>query len=296
MSSFKDLTVILVTHNSENVIKKAVSNLLDCEGISITIVDNNSKDKTIEAIESLASDKIKIIKNKQNLGFTRANNKAIKIAKTKYVLLINPDCEISKESIEKLLSKIPNHDDIAILSAEVYANETIKDKIAPVKKPSQKLLDDGIYDVKFLTGCCMLFNMKNMKKVGFFDEGFFLYCDDNELSKRILRNKLKLGVVKDTKIVHRGGQSAGDIDEKKRYAISWHRFGWSKCYYTEKVHNKFIAKLRAVRDILKCLVKILSAKIHGKTPDLVYRAKLDGAFSYLIGKKAFDKNGNPMKL
>ena len=257
------------------------------------IVDNNSSDNTVKVIEDLENDNITLIKNVKNLGFARANNKALNAVKTNYSLLINPDCLIKKDSIDKILSKIDNHDNLAILSAQLYPNELVMDRISHVKKPSKELLDDDIYDVRFVSGCCMFINMKVLKKIGFFDEGFFLYCEDNELCKRVLNSKLKLGIVKGTKVIHKGGQSSGAIDEKKQYAILWHRFGWSKCYYTQAVHFTLVAKLKAVRDIIKCSFKILKAKIKGEEPGIIYRAKLGGSFGYLIGKKAFDKDGNP---
>ncbi len=293
MPSVKDLTAIIVTYNSQDIIKRTIANFDDCPEISIIIVDNASKDNTIQEVESLNQKNIKIIKIDKNSGFARANNRGLEAVETKYALIINPDCEIERDSIEKVLSKIDNHDELAILSTELYASETIKDKIASVKKPLQKILDDDIYDVKFISGCCMFLDMKKMQKIGFFDEGFFLYCEDNELCKRILNKKYKLGIVKGSKAIHRGGKSSSEPNEKTRYGILWHRFGWSKCYYTQKVHNKLVAKLKAVRDIIKCLFKILSAKIKGKQPDIVYRAKLSGCFSYLISKKAFDRDGNP---
>ncbi len=296
MPSYKDLTVIFVTYNSEKIIKESISGFLNYPDLSIIVVDNNSRDNTIREIESLKADNIKIIKNEKNVGFGRANNRALNAINTKYALIINPDCFIEKDSIDKILSKIDNHEDVAILSAQLYPTETIQDKISHRKNPSQDLLQDDIYDVRFISGCCMFFNMKIMKEIGFFDEEFFLYCEDNELCKRILNKGLRLGIVKDTKAIHRGGQSCGAVDEKKLYAIFWHRFGWSKCYYTEAVHCKLVGKLKAIRDILKCLFKILKAKITCKKPDLAVMAKLDGCFSYLIGKKAFDKNDNPRKF
>src|SRR5690606_11776863 len=129
------------------------------------------------------------------------------------------------------------------------------------------------FEAKFITGACMFMKMDVFRQIGFFDENFFMYCEDNEINKRTKRKGYELAVVKDTKFFHLGGQSSVKRNnEDIIYFIHWHKFGWSKMYYTESVHNKLIAKLKSIRKIIQTLPKIVLDLVKGRR------------ISYLINK------------
>ena len=82
----------------------------------------------------------------------------------------------------------------------------------------------------------------------FFDEGFFLYGEDNEICKRVVKKGFKTAIINDTKLLHIGNSSS-KITNAESTKIYWHKFGWSKLYYTQKVHGTMVAKLKAIRII-----------------------------------------------
>ena len=291
-----NLTIIIVTYNSEAIIHNCLSNISP-ENNEVFVVDNNSSDTTVKIIaENFKT--VKIIKNPNNLGFGRANNIALSQTKNNFALILNVDAQISPDDIKKTIEIMSQNPDIAIAGGVVHNCVIENNKIIssyPCPKNLEQLKNktpQPIYFNKFITGAGMFLNMKIMRKIGFFDEEFFLYCEDNEICKRAIKNGYKTAIINDTKLLHIGSSSS-KISTKESEKIYWHKLGWSKLYYTQKVHGKLIAKLKAVRMIVKFLIicgkefalnhKISNTKLQG----------LRGSMAYFIGLKAFDENNQP---
>lgn len=262
--------------------------------INIIVVDNASEDGTVEVVKKISTSsiaKIKIIANNTNEGFARANNKALRCVDTQHALLLNPDCKIEFDDIEKLIRKSNQFEEIAICSGTLTDKNGNREKSPFVKKPNKAMACQEIDDSKFISGCCMLIKMKLIEKIGLFDEGFFLYCEDNELCKRTLRNNYKLGICSDVEIFHKS-QSSCEISQGVNLSILSHKIGWSKCYYTEKTHFKLAAQLRAIRDIARFYINNIFFS-NNERDKLRKKASLVGCLNYLKGKRAFTKDGKP---
>src|SRR3990172_10611818 len=99
-----DISIIIVTWNSENWIKRCLDSILATSGdlkMEIIVVDNFSKDKTQEILKPYGS-QIKLIQNSSNLGYAKGCNQGLKIAQGNYILLLNPDTEITENSLKKM--------------------------------------------------------------------------------------------------------------------------------------------------------------------------------------------------
>lgn len=300
ISSKHFLTIILTTYNSAQLIKLCLQNI-DQNLFKIIVVDNASTDDTIKIIEENFPN-IEIIKNIKNLGFGRANNIALNIVKTDFALVLNVDAIILKEDILKTMEVLRSYNDIALAGNIVhnadYENGEIKN-IRPCPKNLLQLNKNEqnlFFENKFVTGAGMFMNMTIMHKIGFFDEGFFLYCEDNEICKRVLKKGFKTAIIKDTKLIHLGSKSSVlNLETAKK--IYWHKFGWSKLYYTQKIHGRFVASIKAIRMIVKFSTKILLNRLTDKTKNplisLGETQGLKGCIDYLKGLKAFDENDNP---
>ena len=293
-----DLTIIIVTYNSSNIILTALKKL-NFQKYKIIIVDNNSTDDTVLLIKKNFPDAL-IIQNNKNCGFARANNIALKETKTEFALILNPDCFIEENDIEKVIKVMKNNSRIALASAVCHNcvldknQQLINIHACPVSQRNL-LTNKGDFSIaKFVSGACMFMRISTYKKIGFFDENFFLYCEDNELNKRTKKRGYDIAVANGAKFYHLSGQSS-DLESRNLYFIQWHKFGWSKMYYTQAVHNKLIAKLKAIRKITEILIKMVIDLIKYKKIALSNKATLSGSFAYLIGLKAFDKKGNPRK-
>ena len=291
------LTIVIVTFNSSEIIKQSLENI-DCNKYLLIIVDNASTDNTVAVIES-SFPSLKIIKNNKNIGYGRANNIALRQVETEFALLLNADATIDSENIDKVIGLMKENQDIAISGPLLFAKKYVDKNnfeeilITKINKKVRKYYENNnFYFNRFITGASMFLNMNAIKNIGFFDEGFFLYCEDNEICKRAIKHNYRVAIVKNTKFYHMSGGSC-KISEKERRIVHWHRLGWSKLYYTEKVWGLFVAKLKAIRVILKFSFLCLKYFFRNyKIPNNEY-CGLKGSVGYLVGLKAFDKNDNP---
>ncbi len=187
-----DVTVVIVTYNSAKYIKRCLASLKDQK---VILVDNNSNDSTIELANHYPC---KIIKNKFNLGYAKAANIGASSSKTDYVLLMNPDVYVKKDTIQNMLSFMKIHTDCDILGPKLLSlNNTL---IYSCKKfPTLKTIfgrrfnifkdDVDLYLMKnynhkearkvdWVSGACMMFK-KNIRM----NEKFFLYLEDVDLCR-----------------------------------------------------------------------------------------------------------------
>ena len=293
----KNCTIIIVTYNSSHLIKFCLQNI-NIDQYKVILVDNASSDNTLEIISSNFP-QIQIIKNNKNIGYGRANNIALKQVKTDFSLLLNVDAVIDQKNIDNIINLMQQNQQIAIAGPMVYSGQLQDNKIINQTKctknryHNQKCLEDkNFYFSGFVTGAAMFLNMKIMSKIGFFDEGFFLYCEDNELCKRSLQKKYKVVVIKNSKFCHLSCKSSISTADES-YRICWHKLGWSKAYYTQKVWGVTIAKLKSIRMILKFSFLCLKEMAINNKISTQNKSALQGCLAYLIGLGAFDKNDNP---
>ena len=124
----KELTIIIVTFNSAEIIEKCLKSF-DISKYDVFIIDNNSSDKTVELVKNSFGSTI-VIENSKNLGFGRANNIGLNQAQTPFALILNPDVQIRDIDIEICLKHLKNNPQIALasphtLSSNNFENATI---------------------------------------------------------------------------------------------------------------------------------------------------------------------------
>ena len=214
----------IVTYNSSiDDVKSTVKSFFSCTlPVYLIIVDNNSVngylDKLRIAIEKEMRNEginIRFIQNRQNRGYGFAHNIAIKNApECEYYLVLNPDVYFDKGVLEELYNFMEENKDVGLVMPKVlYPNGEIQYlcKLLPTPLdlfgrrflnfgPFKKLIEkrneiyelrftgyDKIMEVPYLSGCFMFIRTEVLKKVGLFDERFFMYFEDTDLSRRIHR-------------------------------------------------------------------------------------------------------------
>ncbi|TKB97861.1 glycosyltransferase family 2 protein [Pedobacter cryophilus] len=229
------LSIIIVSYNVRDLLQQALDSLIDsAEGFEyeIFVVDNASKDQTVEMIEAKYPT-IKLIANQKNIGFSKANNQAILMAKGEYILVINPDTITSADTIPKVLSFMDTKEQAGGLGVRMinaqgkYLKESKRGlptpwaaftKFSGVSKvlPKSKFLNRYYMgwinefetaEIEVLAGAFMLLRSKALKKTGLFDESFFMYGEDIDLSYRLTLAGYKNYYYSDTYIIHFKGQS-----------------------------------------------------------------------------------------
>lgn len=288
------LSIVITTFNSEKVIENCL-NKINFENFDVYIVDNNSSDNTLQIVKNnfpLA----KIIANSKNLGYSRGNNCALKIIKSDFSLILNPDAFIFDEDLNKILSTIANNPQIAIMAPLLLnhypaQNDDIIKQINIVNGNLITNFSDFI-SVKYVVGACMILRMEVFRKIGFFDERIFLYYEDDEISYRAIKNDYICAVKTDCHYFHIGNGSSGN-SYRQIYRRFWHR-ALSKFYWKEKQKSFKLAYFSAIKLAISYLLQaFFYAIIFNPRNAVKYLGAFVGTTSYLFRLTAFDKNDNP---
>lgn len=229
------LSVIIVNYNVQYFIEQAIKSVEKAaKNISyeIIVIDNNSKDQSVKMIEEQFPT-IKLIANKDNVGFGKANNQGIQIAKGEFILLLNPDTVLQENTIENCINWMNKHEKCGAIGVKMIdgkGNFLPESKRAlPTPKvaffkmtglsslfPKSKLFGQyhlGYLDynqnhqVAILSGAFMFFRGSLLKEIGGFDEDYFMYGEDIDLSYQVLKKGYKNYYLADTSIIHYKGES-----------------------------------------------------------------------------------------
>ena len=229
------LSIVIVNYNVKyfleqclHSVRKAIAGL-DTE---VFVVDNNSVDGSIEMVGEKFPEIITIA-NKNNSGFSKANNQAIKQATGEYILLLNPDTIVEDDTFFKIVQFMDNHPDTGGLGVKMvdgkgnFLPESKRGLPTPVVAfykifgfsrifPKSKtfgryhlgyLDKDKTHEVEILSGAFMLLRKSVLDKIGLLDETFFMYGEDIDLSYRIIKAGYKNYYFPETRIIHYKGES-----------------------------------------------------------------------------------------
>ena len=198
-TNFKDISVIIVTYNSQAVIDLCLASIPESIG-DVYVVDNSSKDETCDVVKKYRH--VTLIENEKNIGFGCANNVALEKVKTRYALLLNPDACVDEKALELLQQSMD--ETIAIAVPRLRKEDGSEQKPYKANVFDRETKGDGEEeltgnkDVECVSGAVMLWNMPLMtKKVGFFDPDIFLFYEDDDICLRVREKGLRIRVVYD---------------------------------------------------------------------------------------------------
>lgn len=198
----------------------------------IFVVDNNSVDGSVAMVRSKFPN-VKLIANKDNVGFSKANNQAMEIATGEYVLLLNPDTLVEEDTFEKVVRFMDEHPDAGGLGINMVDG---KGNFLPESKRSLPTPEVAFYkifglswlfpkskrfgkyhltyldknethEIEVLSGAFMLMRKEALDKVGLLDEDYFMYGEDIDLSYRITLGGYKNYYYPEARIIHYKGES-----------------------------------------------------------------------------------------
>ena len=183
LSSKNNFTIVIVTFKSEKVIETCL-NSID-QKYPVIIVENSGDANFKKNIESKFPN-VKCYLTGSNIGMGSANNIGIKLAKTNYVLILNPDIELKQNTIINLTSEIELINNFAI-AAPLEITDLKKKNYGFINNNHSKI-NNRPFKVNYVDGFAMLFNKSRFKKNIFFDENIFMYLENNDLCKRTIEN------------------------------------------------------------------------------------------------------------
>lgn len=276
-NSLNGLTVIIVTYNSAHCLDALAPALRGLE--NLIFVDNASNDDTSRKITELLPN-AQLLLNDKNKGFGAANNLALQQITTPFALLLNPDTLPDREFFEKMMQAAELFPEAAMIAPQLIGRNGAEE--INYRWPSSHWISkgfgaDGPCCVGFLCGAAILLNIRNMSKIGFFDENFFLYYEDEDLSQRVFNAKLSMIVVPKIKLKHLSrGSVKGPSPLRSEFLRGYHH-AQSKLLFEEK-YNKSAKRLR--QKTLALAILLLPMRL--LLPQPKYLARLIGRTVGLI--------------
>lgn len=230
-----DLSIVIVNYNVKHFLEQclySVFKALKNTRAEVFVVDNNSVDGSCQMVKEKFP-QVVLIENKENLGFSKANNQAIKVSKGRYVLLLNPDTFVQEDTLEKCISfcdKTPDAGGLGVKMIDgkgVFLPESKRSLPTPAVSfykifgfsslfPKSKVfakyhlgyLDNNKTNkVDVLAGAFMFLRKVVLDEIGLLDESFFMYGEDIDLSYRITKAGYSNYYFPDTTIIHYKGES-----------------------------------------------------------------------------------------
>lgn len=245
------LSVVILNYNVRyfleqciRSVQKAIKNL-DAE---IIIIDNHSKDDSCEMVRTLFPHHT-LIENKENVGFSKANNQAVSIAKGEYVCILNPDTAVAEDIFVKAIQYSESIENIGALGVYLmdgtgaFLPESKRNFPTPTvsflklagftrKYYATQLADMDEGEVEVLVGAFMLLKRSVYNEVGGFDEDYFMYGEDIDLSYRITQAGYRNHYMGTATILHYKGEST------KRDDVYFERFYDAMQIFYSKHFNK----------------------------------------------------------
>jgi GT2 family glycosyltransferase len=243
------VSIIVLNYNAGKLLHNCIESLqkLDYNNIEIIVVDNISTDNSQNECKEKFPN-IKLIQNKENLGYCEGNNVGIKQAAGEFILVLNPDTIVEPNLISELLiayrkkgdglyqPKILSLDNKEILQSTGNMIHVFGFGFARDKGKLDKKKINEINTIGYASGTCLFSSQEIFERLGFFDEFLFLYHDDLDLGWRAKQRGIKSYFVPNTVIYH-----------AESYSLKWSK---KKFYWLER-NRRYCLKTHYSKDTLK---------------------------------------------
>lgn len=289
-----NVSVIIVNYNTSALIKNLLDSLYKkTEGVSfeVIIVDNNPTEQCAIDLKDYL-DNITYLPLKENVGFGRANNEGLKVAKGRNVFFLNPDTLLVNNAIKILsdyldahaivgacggnlydVSMTPMHSFVRTLPSPLWDIDSILGGLifkVLYGRNTQHNFTSKPLKVGYVTGADMMVKRSVLDKVGAFDKDFFMYYEETELSYRINKAGFDIISVPEANIIHLEGQSFTVKEERIKMIVRSQRI-----YDRKTISSKVYARICEFIRIINCRSKILMfSLIRNKTKVLFWRTWL----------------------
>jgi GT2 family glycosyltransferase len=238
--------VVVVTYRSASTVGRTIDALPREELGGLVVVDNASPDDTVEVVRATGAHLVQ----QENLGFGAGNNRGAAELRTELVLFLNPDAVIQRADLERLVAYLDDHPTCAVVGPRVVSAghptysagrlPSLATELRPLLPHPLSLLgprgrvepgQERSGPVGYVEGACFLVRREALLAVGGFDPGYFLYCEEIELSQRLRRRGLEVHLCAEAVVEHAMGVSTASTEHggsphlvasKIRYLRRWH--------------------------------------------------------------------------
>lgn len=229
------VSVVIVNYNVRNFLEQCLQSVIAaCKGFDheIFVVDNHSVDGSQAMVKS-SFPEVRLIENNRNLGFSKANNQALRLAQGQYQLVLNPDTLLEEQTIRKCIEFMDSHPEAGALGVKMIngRGKFLPESRRSLPTPSVAFYKmfglanlfprskrfaryhmgfmpvDKTHPVEVLSGAFMFLRKEALEKAGLFDEDYFMYGEDIDLSYRLLKQGFVNYYFPETTIIHYKGES-----------------------------------------------------------------------------------------
>lgn len=234
-----DISVIIVSFNTKKVLigcLEMLEKFLDKGCCEVIVVDNNSSDGTVEALKADFG-WVKVIENKENIGFGRANNQGAKAATGKYLWILNGDTLLLDKGYKIMVEFLEDHPEIGAIGPRLVLEDKKTEQEGQYGKDpgfgnllfrtmNQEIEVNGagFGETDWVTGAALMIRRDLYEKIGGFNNQFMLYFEDTDLCRRVREHGYKVGWLSSVTVVHLGGRSTTGWERKTYYYQSQEKY------------------------------------------------------------------------
>jgi len=272
-----DISIIIVNYNTEDLLKNCLNKVFEkTSGLDfeVIVVDNASSDNSCQMVKEIFPH-THLIESNENLGFGCGNNLGIKVAKGKYVFLLNSDCELKNNSIKILFDFMENNPNCGASGGNLYDKNDNYNAALGLQYPLSEWITTHsilkfIYykkykelryyqqnfnrtkscEVGFITGADLMIKKTILDEVGSFNPQFFMYFEETELQWRIKKAGYKIFFVPESEIYHLEG---GSPTPKKKLLMLQSEFLYFRL--TQGFFAEIIVRIISAPKHLKLFIK-----------------------------------------
>ncbi len=232
------------SHHTNALVQSIIAHTSKDVNYEIVVVDNASEsDDYSHLLNSIGNlPQVSIICNRINNGFAGGNMLGVNSAHGKYYFFINNDCQLLNDTGSIMKSFMDAHDDIAVVTAKVtdekeHFSSSYKQFPSVIKQwfgnsvhralssksfPSNKMHLETPTAVEIISGACMFFRAEDFNTIGGFDTIFFLYCEEEDICKRVWNYGKQIYFLPEAEVFHAGGGSSiRNVALEKEFYISY---------------------------------------------------------------------------
>jgi GT2 family glycosyltransferase len=288
-----DISLILVSFNTRDVLRESLQSVAREQGsfrLEIFVVDNNSRDGSVEMVEA-EFPHVRVIRSEVNLGFGAANNVALEQARGRYIVLLNSDAFLTSDSLRLSVENMDADPSVGLAGGRLVGRDYSW-------QPSARMFPSIVSDFKVMTGLAAKFpksrffgsfdrtwadpmeqaevdwvpgaysiiRSEALARVGFFDPEFFLYSEEVDLCRRIQEAGYKIMYWPEIVVIHIGGESSRQIKTLEMSSAGAQLIRWrmrSTLLYYRK-HHGFHAWLAKMLELVLYHVTALRNSLSGE--------------------------------
>lgn len=204
------ITVSLVNYNGGGAVVKTARCVLEqtkAHPVELFVFDNGSSDGSDRALEAIPG--VRLVRTGKNIGFGAAHNRILLEETGRYLAVINPDISFDTDVLSRLCEVLEEHPEIGMITPRIFGADG-QEQFLPKRTPTKRYVFlgrlsrifpgfrkyrdeytragepmEGLCEIENCTGCFFVIRSELFREIGGFDEGFFMYFEDSDLSRRV---------------------------------------------------------------------------------------------------------------